>query len=80
MGKSVPGAPGALKAHTEAMTLERQVNGWKPEQRDLVFQTAYGNVLAYPYFLEHVWQPLLAKAGLLYRRITRRGTPTRLGS
>jgi integrase len=49
------------------MTLEGQVNAWTPAQRELVFPTAYGGVVAYPYFLENVWQPLLAKAGLPYR-------------
>jgi integrase len=33
-----------------------------------VFPTTYGGLLRYPYFLEHVWQPLLVKAGLPYRK------------
>jgi integrase len=37
-------------------------------QRALVFPTTYGLLLGYPYFLEHGWRPLLAKAGLPYRR------------
>jgi integrase len=66
--KASPALLAALKAHVEAMALEGSVRGWTPEQRQLVFPTAYGHVVRYPYFLEHVWQPLLAKAGLPYRR------------
>jgi len=58
----------ALRSHAEAMNLEGNLHEWSPEQRALMFPTAYGNVVGYPYFLEHVWRPLLAKAGLPYRR------------
>jgi len=57
----------ALKAHAENMALEASLHRWTAERRELMFPTAYGNVVAYPYFLENVWQPLLAKAGLPYR-------------
>src|SRR5262245_54003857 len=50
------------------MKLEAQVQEWTPDQRALVFPTAYGNVLRYPYFVERVWRPLLAKANLPYRK------------
>jgi integrase len=66
--KASPALLAALRAHGEAMTLEGQVNGWNPDQRALVFPTSQGNVLRYSYFLEDVWQPLLAKAGLPYRK------------
>ena len=50
------------------MELDGQVKAWTPEQRALVFPTTYGNVVRYPYFQERVWTPLLAKAGLPYRK------------
>jgi integrase len=65
--KASPALLTALKAHCEAMTLEGQVQGWTPEQRDLVFPTRSGGVAKYAHFLERVWQPLLSKAGLPYR-------------
>jgi integrase len=66
--KASPALLAALRAHLEAMDLEGQVRDWNPEARALVFPTAYGHVVRYPYFLAHVWQPLLTKAGLPYRR------------
>ena len=33
-----------------------------------MFPTAQGRITRYPAFLENVWEPLLAKAGLPYRR------------
>jgi integrase len=66
--KASPALLAALTAHVEAMALEGGVRGWTPEQRALVFPTTYGHVVRYPYFLEHVLGPLLAKAGLPYRR------------
>jgi integrase len=66
--KASPALLAALKAHVEAMALEAGVRGWSVEQRQWVFPTSYGNVLRYPYFLERVWRPLLAKAGLPYRK------------
>jgi integrase len=40
------------------------VNRWTPEQRQWVFPNTVGRVRSYRHFLEHVWQPLLSKAGL----------------
>lgn len=66
--KASPGLLTALRDHIGAMDLEGQVKGWTPEQRALVLPTTQGNVVRYPYFLESVWQPLLTKAGLRYRK------------
>ncbi len=66
--KASPALLTALREHITAMELEGQVNGWTPEQRQLVFPTTHGRVIRYSYFLESVWQPLLAKAGLPYRK------------
>jgi integrase len=66
--KASPALLTALRAHVEAMDLEGQVKQWSPEQRALVFPTTYGGLLRYPYFLEHVWQPLLAASKLPYRK------------
>jgi integrase len=65
--KASPALLGALKSHCEAMTLEGQLNDWSPEQRELVFPTRSGSVAKYAHFLERVWQPLLAEAGVPYR-------------
>ena len=56
-----------LREQIEAMELEAQLHGWTPEQRRLVFPTATGKIVWYTHFLKFVWQPLLAKFGLLYR-------------
>ena len=66
--KASPALLTALRSHVEAMDLEGNLHEWAPEQRALVFPTAYGHILKYPYFLEHVWRPLLHKAGLPYRK------------
>jgi integrase len=66
--KVSPALLDALRGHVEAMRLEGQVKGWSVEQRQLVFPTAAGRIIGYPQFLENVWQPLLAKAGLPYRK------------
>jgi integrase len=66
--KASPVLLAALRAHLEAIALEGQVKGWTPEQRQLVFPNAAGRVAGYPQFIECVWQPLLAKAGLPYRK------------
>ena len=50
------------------MGLEGQVKDWTPEQRALVFPTSAGRIARYTHFLESVWQPLLSKAGLPYRK------------
>ena len=50
------------------MDLEGQVKEWTPEQRQLAFPTTVGRIIHYGQFLENVWQPLLAKAGLPYRK------------
>jgi integrase len=70
-GRRVKASPvllAALRAHVEAMNLEAGLRQWTPEQRQLVFPTRYGGLLRHPHFLEHIWQPLLAKAGLPYRK------------
>jgi integrase len=66
--KMSPALQATLHDHVEAMKLEASVRDWSPEQRALVFPTTYGQVLRYPYFLQHIWQPLLSKAGLPYRK------------
>ncbi len=48
--------------------LEGQVQDWSAEQRALVFPNKAGRIMQYSSFLEDVWQPLLAKAGLPYRK------------
>jgi integrase len=78
--KASPALLAALRAHVEAMDLEGGLRQWTPEQRQLVFPTTYGGILRYPYFLEHIWQPLLAKAGLPTGSTTPRATATRRGS
>ena len=66
--KASPALLEALRGHLEAMALEGQVNDWTPEQRQLVFPNKAGRVMQYSTFIEDVWQPLLAKAGLPYRK------------
>jgi integrase len=66
--KATPALLDALRSHVAAMDLEGQVKNWTPEQRRLVFPTTTGRIVHYTYFLESVWEPLLAKAGLPYRR------------
>jgi integrase len=58
----------ALREHCEKVDLEGSTRGWRPEQRRLVFPSATGKVRSYTHFLESVWQPLLAKAKLSYRK------------
>jgi integrase len=57
-----------LRAHVDAIELEGQVQAWTPDQRRLVFPTVTGRIIRHGHFLETVWQPLLAKAGLPYRK------------
>jgi len=57
-----------LRQHLDALALEGQVKQWTPEQRALVFPNSRGRIGRYSTFLEHVWQPLLLKAGLRYRK------------
>lgn len=66
--KASPALLDALRAHLEAMTLEGQVKDWTTAQRQLVFPNKAGRVMRYGNFFENVWQPLLAKAGLPYRK------------
>jgi len=66
--KISPALVAALRAHVDRVELEGSVKGWTAEQRQLVFPNQAGRVMRYPSFLENVWQPLLAKAGLPYRR------------
>ena len=65
--KASPALLSALRAQVEAVALEGQLKRRSPEQRQLVFPNTRGRVASYTHFLEHVWQPLLAKAGLAYR-------------
>jgi site-specific recombinase XerD len=44
------------------------MKGWSAEQRQLVFPNTAGRLMQHSTFVAHVWQPLLAKAGLPYRR------------
>ena len=57
-----------LRGHLEAVALEGQVKRWTPEQRALVFPNSRGRIGRYSAFLEHLWAPLLRKAGLRYRK------------
>jgi integrase len=66
--KASPALLAALRDHVAAMELEGQVKSWSPEQRLLVFPTHAGRIVRYSHFLESVWQPLLGKAGLPYRK------------
>ena len=50
------------------MDLEGQVKEWDSEQRQLVFPTPTGRIIRHGHFIETVWQPLLSKAGLPYRK------------
>jgi integrase len=58
----------ALHEHIEQVTLEAQMHDWNPDQRRLVFPNTVGRLVDYPAFLVYVWKPLLAKAGLTYRK------------
>jgi integrase len=60
---------GWLRAQLEAITLEGQVGEWSVAQRQLVFPNLAGRPQWHSSFLELVWQPLLEKAGLPYRKI-----------
>jgi integrase len=66
--KASPALLTALRAQLEAVALEGQVQDWSVEQRALVFPNKAGRIMQYSSFLEDVWQPLLAKAGLPYRK------------
>jgi integrase len=65
--KASPALLAALRAQVDAVDLEGQVKEWSPEQRAWVFPNAAGHFPRYTAFLEQVWQPLLAKARLVYR-------------
>lgn len=66
--KASPALLAALHEHLGAVELEGQVKSWTPEQRQLVFPNTVGRMIHHGQFLELVWQPLLAKAGLPYRK------------
>ena len=66
--KTSPALLTALREHVANLELEGQVKDWTPEQRQLVFPNTVGRITHYGAWLEHVWQPLLAKAGLPYRK------------
>ncbi len=57
-----------LGEHRANVELEGQVREWTRDQRALVFPNRRGKIGRYSTFLEHVWQPLLLKAGLRYRK------------
>src|SRR5262249_57519921 len=58
----------ALRAHRESSALEGSVKEWTPEQRGLVFPTEAGRIVRHGRFVESIWHPLLAKAGVPYRK------------
>ena len=66
--KTSPALLAALQSQVDAVDREGQVKGWTPDQREWVFPNTLGRVPRYTHFLEHVWQPLLSKAGLPYRK------------
>jgi integrase len=66
--KASPALLAALRQHVAAAQLEGQGKDWSPEQRQLVFPNTQGHITRYSWFLEGVWQPLLSKAGLPYRK------------
>jgi integrase len=66
--KASPALVAALRAQVDAVELEGQVKEWTPAQRRLVFPTQNGRIIRHGYFVESVWQPLLSKAGLPYRK------------
>ena len=66
--KASPALLDALRAQVGAVELEAQVKGWDVDQRQLVFPTTSGRIIRHGHFLESVWQPLLSKAGLTYRK------------
>ncbi len=66
--KASPALLEALHEHLDAVALEGQVNQWTPEQRELVFPNGAGQPAHHTQFLSRVWRPLLAKAGLPYRK------------
>ncbi len=66
--KASPALLDALRAHLGAIELEGQVKEWTPEQRQLVFPNSRGRITHHGQFVADVWQPLLEKAGLPYRK------------
>jgi integrase len=65
--KASPALLEALRAQIDAVDLEGVTKGWNAGQCQLVFPTPSGKIMRYSHFLEHVWQPLMSKAGLPYR-------------
>jgi integrase len=67
--KASPALLAALRGHLAADGPRGSGQGVDPpEQRKLAFPTTVGRIIHYGQFLENVWQPLLAKAGLPYRK------------
>jgi integrase len=66
--KVSPGLVRILRTHIESMTLDGQVKGWSPEQRQWMFPTVFGNPIKYRRLTMEVWKPSLAAAKLTYRR------------
>jgi integrase len=66
--KASPVLLAALRAHIETVEREGLAKGWTPEQRQLAFPNSRGRIVHHGQFVETVWRPLLAKAGLPYRK------------
>jgi integrase len=66
--KASPALLTALRAQVDAMDLEGQIKKWDTEQHQLVFPTPTGRIIRHGHFIESVWQPLVSKAGLSYRK------------
>jgi len=63
-----PELAAALKAHIEQIGIEGSYKEWNAEQREWVFANSVGKLSQRSNFYELCWRPLLAKAGLKYRR------------
>lgn len=66
--KASPALLAALKVQIEAVDGEAEAKQWDEAARCLVFPTSVGTIGRHPPFITRVWQPLLAKAGLSYRK------------
>jgi integrase len=58
-----------LREHLEIVELEGMHAGWTEEQRRLAFPGQRGTIIRHSTFLEHIWRPLLRRAGLPYRKV-----------
>src|SRR5262249_41748295 len=64
-----PALAAILRAQIETVNLDAQHGEWSPEQRELVFPNTIGGLRQHAHMLTEFWQPLLAKAGLPYRKM-----------